>query len=118
MRDVDRQYARAMQHNVKLDVISAKLRFVNNPNSLTRAYTPVVLIYLYFEDELPSSSAKTFFLVFGFVIYMVNLFKLGYCYTLIGLYRYRSIRDSNLLQLQVMKEYYVGNVLLALAKST
>ena len=106
-----------MQHNVKLDVISAKLRFVNNPNSLTRAYTPVVLIYLYFEDRLPSSSAGTFFLIFGYFIYMVNLFKLGYCYTLISMYRYRSIRDSNLLQLQVMKEYYVGNVLLAVTKS-
>ena len=117
MREVDRQYSRAMQHNVKLDVISAKLRFVNNPNSLTRAYTPVVLIYLYFEDQLPSSSAGTFFLVFGYIIYMVNLFKLGYCYTLINVYRYRSIRDSNLLGLRVMKEYYVGNVLLTLTKS-
>ena len=106
-----------MQHNVKLDIVSAKLRFINNPNSLTRAYTPVVLIYLYFENRLPSSSAGTFFLVFGYAIYMLNLFKLGYCYTLISLYRYRSIRDSKLLQLRVMKEYYVGNVLLALAKS-
>ena len=117
MRHVDRQYSMAMQHNMKMDIISSKLRFVNNPNSMTRAYTPVVLIYLYFEDELSSISAGTFFLVFGYIAYMVNVFKLGYCYVLISVYRFRSLRDSGLLKLQEVKEYYVGTVLVALAKS-